>query len=148
MTQDRSAPDASRTVLIVEDNLDNLLIYTTILEYSGISVISAKDGETGVAMAKRDLPDLILMDVSIPGIDGLVATRLLKADGSTRRIPLIILTAHALASDRIRAMDAGADGYIAKPADPKSVLAVVQQHLAGHPPAPRHKTQKEDRPQP
>lgn len=119
-----------RTILIVEDNLDNLLIYSTILEFSGFRVLSAKNGPSGIDLAKRELPDLILMDVSIPGIDGWEATRLLKADDATRDIPLIVLTAHALANDRIRAFDAGADGYIAKPADPKSVLEAVQRRLA------------------
>src|SRR5690554_2403128 len=105
MSEKQSAPRA--LVLMVEDNIDNRGIYRTILEHSGIAVIEAEDGETGVRMATEQLPDLILMDVSLPIIDGWQATRMLKEDPRTSRIPVIALTAHALTTDRQRAIEAG-----------------------------------------
>lgn len=122
---------SSKTVLIVEDNEDNLVIYSTILRYAGFTVLEARDGQSGVDTAAREHPGLILMDVSIPVIDGWEATRRLKADPATAKIPIIALTAHALASDQQKAMDAGCDGYIAKPAEPRVVLAAVERYL-GH----------------
>ncbi len=121
--------EKNSTVLLVEDNEDNLLIYSTILRHSGFSVIEARDGQAGIDSAKRELPGLILMDVSIPIIDGLEATRRLKADPATKHIPIIALTAHALASDQQKAMEAGCDSYIAKPAEPRVVLAAVKEYL-------------------
>jgi CheY-like chemotaxis protein len=120
---------SDHTVLIVEDNEDNLVIYSTILTHSGYRVLEARDGETGILTAQRDHPDLILMDVSIPLIDGWEATRRLKADPATANIPIIALTAHALESDRERATAVGCDGYLAKPAEPRVVLATVQARL-------------------
>ncbi len=121
--------EKNSTVLLVEDNEDNLLIYSTILRHSGFSVIEARDGQAGIDAAKGELPGLILMDVSIPIIDGLEATRRLKADPATKHIPIIALTAHALATDQQKAMEAGCDSYIAKPAEPRVVLAAVKQYL-------------------
>lgn len=118
-----------KTVLLVEDNEDNLVIYSTILRHSGYTVIEARDGQAGIEAAQRELPALILMDVSIPLIDGWEATRRLKADPATAHIPIIALTAHALASDQQKAVDAGCDGYIPKPAEPRVVLAAVKSHL-------------------
>jgi CheY-like chemotaxis protein len=123
------------TVLLVEDNDDNLRIYSTILTYSGYRVLEATDGEAGLAAARDSRPDLILMDVSIPKIDGWEVTRILKADPQTATIPVIALTAHALATDRERANEIGFDGYIPKPAEPRLVLAEVERRL-GKPTAP------------
>lgn len=120
---------ATPTVLLVEDNDDNLRIYSTILSFSGYRVLEATDGEAGLASARDNHPDLILMDVSIPKIDGWEVTRLLKADPQTSTIPVVALTAHALASDRERANAIGFDGYIAKPAEPRLVLAEVERRL-------------------
>ncbi|HEY4133315.1 MAG TPA: response regulator [Gemmatimonadaceae bacterium] len=117
------------TVLLVEDNEDNLLIYSTILRHSGYAVVEARDGQAGIDAAKKEHPGLILMDVSIPVIDGLEATRRLKADASTKDIPIIALTAHALASDQQKAIEAGCDSYIAKPAEPRAVVAAVREYL-------------------
>src|ERR1043165_1663784 len=117
------------TVLLVEDNEDNLLIYSTILRHSGYAVVEARDGQAGIDAAKKEHPGLILMDVSIPIIDGLEATRRLKADPSTKSIPIIALTAHALASDQQKAIEAGCDSYIAKPAEPRAVVAAVREYL-------------------
>ena len=117
------------TVLLVEDNEDNLLIYSTILRHSGYAVVEARDGQAGIDAAKKEHPGLILMDVSIPVIDGLEATRRLKADPATKDIPIIALTAHALASDQQKALEAGCDSYIAKPAEPRAVVAAVREYL-------------------
>jgi CheY-like chemotaxis protein len=121
--------EKNSTVLLVEDNEDNLLIYSTILRHSGFTVLEARDGQAGIDMATKELPGLILMDVSIPLIDGLEATRRLKADPSTKHIPIIALTAHALASDQQKAIEAGCDAYISKPAEPRIVLAAVKRYL-------------------
>lgn len=118
-----------RTVLLVEDNADNQVIYRTILEHVGYRVIVAWDGIEGVRQARVAMPDLILMDVGLPGISGLDATRTLKAGTETRHIPIIALTAHALASDMERAEQAGCDGYLAKPCEPRRVVAEVQRFI-------------------
>ena len=118
-----------KTVLLVEDNEDNLIIYSTILRFGGYRVVEAHDGRAALAAARSANPDLILMDVSIPYIDGLEVTRRLKADPATRHVPIIALTAHALSSDRERALEAGCDGYISKPAEPRFVLDAVRREL-------------------
>jgi CheY-like chemotaxis protein len=117
------------TVLLVEDNEDNRNIYRIILEHAGYRVVEAEDGEEGIRLARELGPDLILMDISIPKIDGWEATRILKADERTRSIPVIALTAHAMVSDRARAQEVGCDGYLAKPVEPRRVMEEVQRLL-------------------
>jgi two-component system cell cycle response regulator DivK len=116
-------------ILMVEDNADNREIYRTILTYGGYEVVEAADGEEGIAAAREHVPALILMDVSIPKLDGWEATRRLKGDVATRHIPVIALTAHALESDRQRSIEAGCDGYLRKPVSPGDVLAEVRRVL-------------------
>ena len=118
-----------KKILLVEDNEDNRMIYRTILAHHGYEVIEAVDGEEGVERARSELPDLILMDVSIPKMDGWQATRTLKVDSATAHIPIIALTAHAMASDREKAVEAGCDGYLAKPVEPRRVVEEVRRHL-------------------
>ena len=118
-----------KTVLLVEDNEDNLVVYRTILEHVGFRVLEARDGEEGVSRAKENLPDLILMDISIPKIDGWEATQRLKADDNTKAIPIIALTAHALEEDRQKALQAGCDGYLAKPVEPRRVVQEVERFV-------------------
>lgn len=125
------SPHPSRTVLIVEDNRDNRTIYRTILEYFGFRVLEAVDGAQGVRHARELRPDLVLMDISIPIIDGHQATRILKADPATASIPIIALTAHNSEEDRELAVSAGCDAYIAKPGDPNHVAAEVTRLLGG-----------------
>ncbi|MEX2581882.1 MAG: response regulator [Gemmatimonadota bacterium] len=120
---------ADKVVLLIEDNPDNRGIYRTILEHGGFEVLEAEDGEVGIDLARSRMPDLILMDVAIPLIDGWEATRILKADAATSAIPIIALTAHALHTDRLRAEEVGCDGYIAKPALPRVVLEEVRRRL-------------------
>jgi len=118
-----------KTVLLVEDNEDNRIVYSTILQHFGYRVMEALNGEDGIAKARSERPDLILMDISIPVIDGWEATQVLKGDPETCGIPIIALTAHALASDRERAMEVGCDSYLAKPCEPKAVVGEVERFI-------------------
>jgi two-component system cell cycle response regulator DivK len=118
-----------KTILLVEDNEDNRIVYSTILRHFGYGVIEALNGEDGIRKARTEKPDLILMDISIPVVDGWEATQVLKSDPATKGIPIIALTAHALASDREKAMEVGCDGYLAKPCEPRAVVAEVQRFL-------------------
>ena len=118
-----------KTVLLVEDNEDNLVVYRTILEHVGFRVIEARDGEEGVRQARKFKPNLILMDISIPKIDGWEATQQLKSDQDTKAIPIIALTAHALEEDRQKAIQAGCDGYLAKPVEPRRVVQEVERFV-------------------
>ncbi|MQA91914.1 MAG: response regulator [Gemmatimonas sp.] len=121
--------DTAKTVLLVEDNEDNRTVYRTILEHFGYGVIEARNGEDGIRLAREEHPDLILMDISIPVIDGWEATRILKREEETKDIPIIALTAHALATDRMKAEEVGCDGYLAKPCEPRRVVAEVERLL-------------------
>lgn len=123
------SPDNPKTVLLVEDNEDNLVVYRTILEHVGFKVLEARDGEEGVSRAREARPDIILMDISIPKMDGWQATEELKADEETRDIPIVALTAHALEEDRAKAMRAGCDGYLAKPVEPRRVVEEVERFI-------------------
>ncbi|HEX8362505.1 MAG TPA: response regulator [Longimicrobium sp.] len=118
------------TILLADDNADNLDIYQAILEHHGYTVVLAANGEAAVSEARVHRPELIFMDVSMPVMDGLEATRLLKADPATAAIRVIALTAHAMAEDRERALAAGCDGYLAKPLDPQALLGEVRKLLA------------------
>ncbi len=118
-----------KMILLVEDNEDNRIVYSTILKHFGYEVTEALNGEEGISKARSEKPDLILMDISIPIIDGWEATQVLKHDPATKNIPIIALTAHALASDREKAMEVGCDGYLAKPCEPRAVVAEVQRFL-------------------
>lgn len=124
-----------KTVLLVEDNEDNQEIYRIILTHHGFLVLQAWDGERGVQMARRHAPDLILMDLTMPVIDGLEATRLLKADPATAGIPIIALTAHAETEDRTAAEEAGCVSFLSKPVEPGRV-AVEVRRILGMPAAP------------
>ena len=120
-------------VLVVEDNAANLTLATFLLKSVGHEIISATDAETGVALARSEHPDLILMDIQLPGMDGLEATGLLKSDEATRAIPVIALTALAMKGDEKRIRAAGCDGYIAKPLAYKDFLATIAAQLATMP---------------
>jgi two-component system cell cycle response regulator DivK len=117
------------TVLIVEDNAANMTLAIFLLESAGHRVLSATDAEAGLALARSSHPDLILMDIQLPGIDGLAATKQLKADTETRAIPVIALTALAMKGDEERIRAAGCDGYIGKPMRYKEFLSTVAMHL-------------------
>ena len=118
-------------VLIVEDNVDNFELVRFLLERAGYEVLSAANGVEGVDAAKREQPDLVLMDLSMPEMDGWKATAQMKAEETTRHIPVLALTAHTLPSERKRAIDAGCDGYISKPINVASfdkLVATLLRH--------------------
>jgi CheY-like chemotaxis protein len=120
---------AMAKILIVEDNPANLELATDLLESLGHVILPAETAEDGIQLATDALPDLILMDVALPGMDGLTATARLKGDPRTRRIPIVALTAHAMAGDEARALAAGCVGYITKPIDTRGFPATVRRFL-------------------
>lgn len=116
-------------VLVVEDNPANMTLATFLLESAGHTVIGAVDAEAGLTIARTAQPDLILMDIQLPGMDGLRATAILKGDIATRDIPVIALTALAMKGDEARIRAAGCDGYVAKPLSYKDFLQTVSTQL-------------------
>ena len=118
-------------VLVVEDTLANMTLAVFLLQSAGHTVLRATDAELGLTLARDELPSLILMDIQLPGMDGLEATALLKKDDATRAIPVIALTALAMRGDEERIRAAGCDGYIAKPLRYKEFLDVVTAQLNG-----------------
>ncbi len=121
---------AGQKILIVEDNLMNMELATDLLEASGYVVIQAMVAEDGIELARAESPDLILMDISLPGMDGLEATGVLKQDPATKDINVVVLTAHAMKGDEEKVLAAGCDGYITKPIDtrefPKTVARFIE----------------------
>jgi two-component system cell cycle response regulator DivK len=117
-------------ILLIEDNATNMTLTCFLLQSAGHSVICVTTAEEGLGMAREEHPDLILMDIHLPGMDGLHATTLLKHDATTRNIPVIALTALAMSGDEARILAAGCDGYIAKPMRYQSFLATVASHVA------------------
>ena len=116
-------------VLIVEDNSANMTLAVFLLQSAGHAVLTARDAEAGLTLARDEQPDLILMDIQLPGMDGLQATALLKRDDATRAIPVIALTALAMKGDEERIRAAGCDGYIAKPMRYQEFLATIAAQL-------------------
>ncbi len=118
-----------KKILVVEDNKINMYLCCRILKSSGYEVIEARSGEEGVELALKERPDLILMDIQLPGIDGLETTkriRKLEADGE---IPIIALTSYAMAGDRKKTLKAGCTGYIEKPINPKTFMGEMEKYL-------------------
>jgi CheY-like chemotaxis protein len=118
-------------ILLVEDNEMNRDMLSRRLQRRGFDVLTATDGEAAVSATAAERPDLVLMDMSLPVIDGWEATRRIKADSSTRAIPIIALTAHAMASDRERSIAAGCDDYDTKPIDLPRLVSKIEKLLAG-----------------
>jgi CheY-like chemotaxis protein len=118
-----------KTVLIVEDQIEFRAIPSHFLQHHGYRVLAEEDGVTGLRTAKQEKPDLILMDYSVPGLDGVAATERLKSDSATRDIPVILVTAHSYGAVGRRAKAAGCDGFVTKPCDPARVLQEVQRHI-------------------
>ena len=116
-------------ILIVEDNMDNYQLVRFVLEREGYDVFLAVNGRDGVDAARAQKPDLILMDLGMPEMDGWIATEKLKSDDMTRSIPLYALTAHTLPHDRRRALKAGCDGFVPKPIHMKNFVDVIEQAL-------------------
>ena len=117
------------TVLLVDDDIHNQKIFETVLRHSGFAVRMAASGDEALREAREHLPELILMDLSIPVIDGWECSRLLKADEATRHIIILALTAHAMRGDQERALAAGCDGYLSKPISPKKLVEEVKTRL-------------------
>jgi two-component system, cell cycle response regulator DivK len=116
-------------ILYVEDNEDNVYMLKRRLERAGFEVVVASDGEQGLALAREQRPDLILMDLSLPVLDGWEATRRLKGSPATQAIPVIALSAHAMPGDRDKALEAGCDDYDAKPVNLPGLLAKIRALL-------------------
>jgi|TARA_B100000427_G_scaffold312995_1_gene304974 Response regulators consisting of a CheY-like receiver domain and a winged-helix DNA-binding domain len=116
-------------ILIVEDNEMNRDMLSRRLERKGFAVVMAEDGQKGVEMSISESPDLILMDLSLPVMDGWQATTTIKSDDQTKNIPIIVLTAHAMAGDREKALDAGADEYDTKPIEFKRLLGKINDFI-------------------
>jgi CheY-like chemotaxis protein len=121
----------SATILVVDDNYINLELACDVLGCEGHSVLRAQDAQSAQEVLKHTLPDLILMDVQMAGMDGLTLTRLLKADPAYRHIPIVALTAFAMKGDEKKAMDAGCDGYITKPIDTRMLNDAVMELITG-----------------
>jgi two-component system cell cycle response regulator DivK len=119
----------NQRVLIVEDQADNRAILRDLLSNAGYDLIEATDGEEGVALAESKRPDLIVMDVQLPIIDGYEATRRIKSNAALRSIPIIAVTSYALSGDEMKARAAGCDAYVAKPFSPRQLLAKIREHL-------------------
>lgn len=120
---------AKQRVLVVEDNRDNMTLIVDVLESLDYVVIQATDGEVGVAKAEAEVPDLILMDLSLPKLDGWEASRTIKARDNLKHIPIIALTAHAMVGDRERALDAGCDDYLTKPINLQILAGKLMEYL-------------------
>jgi len=116
-----------KTVLVVEDNQDNLQIITYALKHAGYEVISAESGEDGVELAIANRPFFIVMDINLPGIDGIEATRRIRASGIDGAIPVIAITSYAMMGDREKIMAAGCSGYFEKPFDPLTIVAQIHK---------------------
>ena len=119
----------STLILVVEDQEDNRRIMRDLLTSAGYKVIEAVTGEEGVAAAEAHRPDLILMDIQLPGLDGYEATRQIKAKGGLQNIPIIVVTSYALSGDDVKAYEAGCDDYVSKPFSPRELLAKIREYL-------------------
>ena len=119
----------TKRILSIEDQVDNQRIVHDLMASAGYQVIEAVRGDQGVVLAEQCNPDLILMDIQLPGLDGYEATRRIKANPKLRRIPIIVVTSYALSGDEEKAREAGCDAYLAKPFDAMKLLAVVRQYL-------------------
>ena len=118
-----------KKILIVEDNNTNLYMMTFMLEKAGYKTVSARNGAESIKIATFEKPDLILMDMQMPIMDGYEATKQLKANDETKQIPIIALTSYAMAGDKEKTLNAGCDGYIEKPIDPEKILSEIESYF-------------------
>jgi two-component system, cell cycle response regulator DivK len=119
----------SKRIVVVEDQEDNRRILRDLLTHVGFQLVEAEDGAEGVAAAETHRPDLILMDIQMPIVDGYEATRQIKANPTLKSIPVIVVTSYALSGDEEKARAAGCDDYITKPYSPRQLLAKIKEHL-------------------
>ena len=122
-------PAQAKTVLIVEDNELNMKLFNDLLEAHGYRVLQTRDGLTALEIARQHMPDLIIMDIQLPGIDGYEVTRRIKANPALRHIPVIAVTSYALSGDDVKALEAGCDAYVTKPFDPAELLGKIRGYL-------------------
>ncbi|MDH3773593.1 MAG: response regulator [Deltaproteobacteria bacterium] len=120
----------SKLILVVEDQEDNRRIMRDLLSSAGYEIIEAVTGEEGVAAAETHRPDLILMDIQLPGLDGYEATRQIKANPELEHIPIIVVTSYALSGDDVKAFEAGCNAYVSKPFSPRELLAKLREYLS------------------
>lgn len=118
-------------VLVIEDNEQNLYLITFILEHHGYEVIQARDGKAGIQIAKEARPDLILLDIQLPEMDGYAVATLLREDSDFDHVPVIAVTSYAMVGDREKAIEAGCTGYLEKPINPDTVASELEKYLAG-----------------
>ena len=118
-----------KRILVVEDTEDNLHLIMVLLQKSGFAILEARDGAEGVELAVKEKPDLILMDISLPVLDGYEATTRIKAIDETKDIPVIALTSYAMVGDKEKALNAGCVGYITKPINPETFVAEMEKYL-------------------
>jgi two-component system cell cycle response regulator DivK len=118
-----------KTVMIVEDNELNMKLFNDLLESRGYSIIQTRNGMEAIGLARAHHPDLILMDIQLPGIDGYEATRRIRAIPSLAGVPIIAVTSYALSGDEAKTREAGCDGYVAKPYSPRQLLAKIREFL-------------------
>ena len=121
---------SAKTILYIEDNEVNRRLVQDLLRSTAYRLLEAPDGETGMAMARQERPDLILMDVQLPRVSGIEATRTLRSEPATANTPIIAITSFALAGDEQKAMEAGATAYMAKPYSPRDLLALIRRLVA------------------
>ena len=119
----------SKTILVVEDQEDNRQILRDLLSANDYDMLEAENGEEALAAVKKQRPDLILMDIQLPVLDGYEATRRLKADPATKSIPVIVVTSYALSGDETKARESGCDAYVTKPYSPRALLAKIKEFL-------------------
>lgn len=119
----------SKRILVIEDHEENRRLLRDLLTSVGYELIEAVTGEEGLTSAEAQVPDLILMDIQLPGIDGYETTRRIKANPALRHIPIIAVTSYALSGDDVKALEAGCDAYVTKPFDPAELLAKIQEYL-------------------
>jgi two-component system cell cycle response regulator DivK len=120
---------AGKRILVIEDHEENRRLLRDLLTSFGYELIEAVTGEEGLTAAERHVPDLILMDIQLPGIDGYETTRRIKANPALRHIPVIAVTSYALSGDDVKAMEAGCDAYVTKPFDPADLLAKIRGYV-------------------
>lgn len=119
----------NKMVLVVEDNALNMKLIRSLLQLSDFDILEAQDAESGIELAKKIKPDLILMDIQLPGMDGLSATQIIRKDPSLKDIPIVAITSYAMHGDEQKAKSAGCSGYIAKPIDTRSFLDTINEYM-------------------
>lgn len=127
--KERKTGMKNKTILVIEDNELNMKLVRSLLRIGGYNILECADAETGIQVARKHLPDLILMDIQLPGMDGLEATQIIKNDPRLQHIPIIALTSYAMRGDEEKSLEAGCSGYIVKPINTRIFLDAIDQYL-------------------